>query len=234
MTTEVQHTDVAAYALGLLEEDDRRAFEAHVADCTLCAAEIGDFAGMADILDDVAPVEPEGGGGELIDLLRRRKTAERGRRRRTTLLGAAAGVALLAGGALTGALTAGETKHPMAMPGHSSSFDDVFSTGEKVAGADAATGVTGMVAMRRKGWGTDIGMELSHVRGPLVCKLVAVSKTGERRTVTEWSVPPKGYGVPGSPASLQVHGGTAIDRADLARFDVQVDGSGRTLLSIPV
>jgi hypothetical protein len=40
----------------------------------------------------------------------------------------------------------------------------VFSIGEKVSGADAATGVTGMVAMRAKGWGTDIGMELSHVK----------------------------------------------------------------------
>ena len=50
----------------------------------------------------------------------------------------------------------------------------------------------------------------------------------------EWRVPPKGYGVPGSPASLQVHGGTAVDRADLARFDVRVEGSDRTLLSIRV
>jgi hypothetical protein len=122
----------------------------------------------------------------------------------------------------------------MALPGHSSSFDDVFSTGEKVADADAATGVKGMVAMRTKGWGTDIGMDLGHVRGPLVCKLVAVSKAGERRTVTEWGVPPEGYGFPGAPSSLQVHGGTAIGRADFARFDVQVEGSGRTLLSIPV
>ena len=228
MTTQVQHTDVAAYALGLLEEDDRRAFEAHVAECALCAAEIGDFAGIAGILDDVTPVETN--DDELTGLLRHRRTAGRRRRRRTALLGAAAGVALLAGGGLTGALTA---DRPAAMPGHGS-FDDVFSTGEKVSGADAETGVTGTVAMRTMGWGTDIGMELSHVKGPLVCRLVAVSTTGERRTVTEWGVPPRGYGFPGSPPSLQIHGGTAAGRTELARFDVQVEGSGRTLLSIPV
>ncbi|MDN3358238.1 zf-HC2 domain-containing protein [Actinomadura sp. DC4] len=233
MTTDVQHTDVAAYALGLLEEDDRRAFEEHLGDCEVCAAEMREFAGMAAILEDVPPTGPPDADGELIDLLHRRKTAERARRRRTALLGAAAGVALLAGGGLTGALAAGQSTHTAAMPGHSS-IDDVLSTGEKIARTDASTGVTGTVAMRSKGWGTDIGMELSHVRGPLVCKLVAVSKTGERRTVTEWSVPPKGYGVPGSPASLKVHGGTALGRADLARFDVQEEGSGRTLLSIPV
>jgi anti-sigma factor RsiW len=235
MTTEVQHTDVAAYALGLLDEDDRRAFEAHLAECTLCAAEFGDFAGMAELLDDVSPVEPADDGGEVIGMLRRRKTAERARRRRTALLGAAAGVTLLAGGGLAGGLTAGSAGPTRAaMPSHSSSFNDVFSAGEKLTGADAATGVRGMVAMRATGWGTDIGMELSHVKGPLVCTLVAVSRTGERRTVTEWGVPPQGYGFPGTPPSLQVHGGTAMDRADLARFDVEVEGSGRTLLSIPV
>jgi hypothetical protein len=61
-----------------------------------------------------------------------------------------------------------------------------------------------------------------------------VSRAGERRTVTEWSVPPRGYGFSGTPASLRVHGGTVVGRADLARFDVQVEASGRTLLSIPV
>mgnify|MGYP001329640511 CR=1 FL=1 len=30
MSSPVEHTDVGAYALGLLEEDDRRAFEAHL------------------------------------------------------------------------------------------------------------------------------------------------------------------------------------------------------------
>jgi hypothetical protein len=243
MTTEVEHTDVAAYALGLLEESDRRAFEAHLAHCSLCAEELGDFTVMADLFEDVPPIETVSAeediaGGQLIDMLRHRKVAERSRRRGTAILGAAAGIVLLAGGAVAGGLAVGDDPAPPvpgAMPGHAASLDEVFKVGEKVAGTNASTGVTGMVAMQSKGWGTDIGMELSKVRGPLVCKLVAVTKTGKRRTVTEWSVPPKGYGLPGSPMkSLQVHGGTAVSRADLARFDVQIEGSGRTLLSIPV
>ena len=238
MTTEVQHTDVAAYALGLLEEDDRRAFEAHLTQCTLCTEELGDFAGMAAVFADVPPLtdEEDAAGGRIDDLLRRRGPAARRRRRGTALLGAAAGVVLLAGGAIAGALTAHDPADPVAkaMPGHSMSVDEVFTSGEKVSAADAKTGVQGTVAMLTAAWGTDVGLELSHVRGPLVCTLVAVSRTGERRTVTDWAVPPKGYGFPGTPASVQIHGGTALVRADIARFDVQVEGGGRTLLSIPV
>ena len=238
MTTDVQHTDIAAYALGLLEEDDRRAFEAHLAQCTLCTEELGDFAGLAAVFADVPPVtdEEDAAGGRVEDMLRRRRQAARSRRRGTAVLGAAAGLVLLAGGAVAGALTANDPADPMAkaMPGHSMSVDEVFTAGEKVSAADAKTGVTGTVAMLSAGWGTDVGLELSQVRGPLVCALVAVSRTGERRTVTDWTVPAKGYGFPGTPASLQIHGGTAFGRADLARFDVQVEGSGRTLLSIPV
>jgi hypothetical protein len=238
MTIEVQHTDVAAYALGLLEEDDRRAFEAHLTQCTLCTGELGDFAGMAAVFADVPPVtdEEDAAGERLDDMLRRRRSAARSRRRGTAVLGAAAGVVLLAGGAIAGALTARDQGDPLAkaMPGHTMSVDEVFTSGEKVAAADARTGVRGTVAMLAAGWGTDVGLELSRVRGPLVCELVAVSRTGERRTVTDWTVPAKGYGFPGTPASLQVHGGTAFARTDLARFDVQVEGGGRTLLSIPV
>ncbi|MGH3376038.1 MAG: anti-sigma factor family protein [Actinoallomurus sp.] len=229
MTAEVAHTDVAAYALDLLDENDRRAFEAHFACCGPCAEELADFAGLAEILRDVPPVGPvaedDVDRGQVIDLPHRR-------RRGTALLGAAAGVLLLAGGALTGAFVAGHSQG--AMGGHSGSFDEVFAAGEKVSASSATTGVAGLVAMRPMGWGTEVGMRLSHLKGPLVCALIAVSRDGVRHTVMEWRVPAQGYGVPGSPESLRVHGGTSVDRADLARFDVRVEGSDRILLRIRV
>lgn len=56
---------------------------------------------------------------------------------------------------------------------------------------------------------------------------VAVAKDGTRHTVTEWRVSPQA-------SSVEVHGGTAISRSDIARFEVAVEGRGRPLLSVPV
>ncbi|MBA9007488.1 zf-HC2 domain-containing protein [Thermomonospora cellulosilytica] len=50
MPDPVEHTDVGAYALGLLEDADRRAFEEHLAGCPACAAELRRLTGAADAL----------------------------------------------------------------------------------------------------------------------------------------------------------------------------------------
>ena len=84
-----------------------------------------------------------------------------------------------------------------------------------------------------KAWGTQVTLDLSKIRGPLECELIAVSATGERRVVSGWFVPAAGYGVSGHPGHLLVAGGTAIHASDLSRLDVIVLG-GRTLVSIPV
>src|SRR5437879_5355068 len=99
----VEHTDVGAYALGLLEDDDRRAFEEHLSDCASCTAELDGLAGMRDLLTGVGPVEgddeqPEDLTGNVTDLIERRRREDRRRRRGTLVIGLAAGVALVAGG----------------------------------------------------------------------------------------------------------------------------------------
>jgi anti-sigma factor RsiW len=55
----VEHTDVGAYALGLLEEDDRRAFEEHLSDCGECSAELDGFSDMRGLLAGIGPVEAD-------------------------------------------------------------------------------------------------------------------------------------------------------------------------------
>ena len=222
-----EHSDVGAYSLGLLEAYDRRAFEDHLAGCSSCAAELAELSPMAELFRGIEPVEAAKQPGEatVTELVRRRAARQRQRTRWQVVLGAAAGIVLLAGGVAVGATTA---------PGHSGpGAAQLTVVGERHSAADPATGMAGTVGLVSKAWGTQVTLDLSKVRGPLDCELVAVSRNGERRVVVGWLVPAVGYGVPGHPGHLVLEGGTAIGRNDLTRVEVDVV-RGRTLLSIPL
>jgi hypothetical protein len=213
------HIDVGAYALGLLEDEDSTAFEAHLARCPSCHAELAEFTPMKALLTGLGPVEDLDG---VADLLSRRAAAIRRRVRWTVAVGAAACVAALGGGLAAGFAVAPNNPPP----------GTAVLAGQLHSATNPQTGVTGTVGLVTKTWGTYVSLDLADVHGPLDCELIAVSKTGERRVVTGWVVGVPGDGVPGHPAHLLVQGGTAISAANLARFDVIVV-NGKTLLSIP-
>lgn len=107
MTSRVEHTDVGAYALGLLDDDDKAAFEEHLATCPPCAAELADLSGVAGALVGIGPLEdlgppPSRGEAEVVDLMRRKRAADRRARRGTIVIGMAAAVTLVAGGLTIG------------------------------------------------------------------------------------------------------------------------------------
>ena len=215
-----EHIDVGAYALGLLEDEDSTAFEAHLARCPSCHAELAEFTPMKALLTGLGPVEDLDG---VADLLSKRAAASRRRVRWTVAVGAAACVAALGGGLAAGFAVAPNNPPP----------GTAVLAGQLHSATNPQTGVTGTVGLVTKTWGTYVSLDLAGVHGPLECELIAVSKTGERRVVTGWVVGVPGDGVPGHPAHLLVQGGTAISAANLARFDVIVV-NGKTLLSIPV
>ncbi|NUO99289.1 MAG: zf-HC2 domain-containing protein [Nonomuraea sp.] len=236
MTAQVEHTDVGAYALGLLEEDDRLAFESHLLSCPSCRFELSDLAGVAGVLNGIAPVEDDGppfseGQAGVVDLLRRKKAADRRTRRGTFLLGMAAAVALAAGGLTVGTqLTAGDTPQVAAGRDHMGPAEQFYADGRPIAGK-GADGVSGGLVVESKGWGTHAALKLSGVKGPLECELVSVARSGQRRVMTGWAVPAPGYGVPGSPDPLYTHGGSALPLKEIDRFEV-VTRTGRTLLTV--
>jgi hypothetical protein len=243
MSSPVEHTDVGAYALGLLEDDDRRAFEAHLRQCGQCRAELQQMQGAAGILHNLrgttttgvfppapaAPGDPEDGfgtrvapggvpGGKGTDELGRR----RARRRWRYVVGSAAAAALLAAGVVVGSVIGEENPEVPAQ-----------AWTESHSGRNAANGASGVVRLQNKQWGTRVELELSDIRGPKRCRLEAVSRSGKRSVVMGWRVPPKGYGVPGSPDPLIAEGGTALSPQDVSRFEVRLEGGG-TLLTIPM
>jgi hypothetical protein len=215
-----EHTDVGAYALGLLEDQDRAAFEAHLETCDACRAELESLSPVGVLLRGMEPVQLADDVSPPVDLLQRRAAVSRRRRSTLLIVSAAACVALLGGGIALGLASApNQTQSAL--------------TGQVHSASNPANGAAGIVGLVAKGWGTQVQLDLAGVKGPLECQLIAISKSGERRTVTGWFVPAPGDGVPGHPAHLLVQGGTSIALGNLARFEVTV-ASGQVLLTIPV
>lgn len=222
------HTDVGAYALGLLEPHDRRAFEEHLAGCPACAAELAELSGMKDLLSGIGPVgAPDEGPGDagVTDLVRRRALAQRRGLRRNTLLAAAAAVILLAGGAGVGFAVRSQSPAPaspvtlVTIPVHN---------GPKAVGVNPRTGVTGTVGLVSKPFGTQVTLDLAKIKGPKECQMVAVSKTGQRFVIATWFLPPVDFGGPTHPAHLHLVGWTTIKTGDLAHIDVDLVTGGAT------
>ncbi|MFB4297046.1 anti-sigma factor family protein [Actinomadura sp. NTSP31] len=232
MSSQVEHTDVGAYALGLLEADDRRAFEAHLRACGFCQAELREMGSMAEALSGIGPAEaeppgePAGPPAPVIDLVRRKQARDRRVRRVAYAAGAAAAAALVAAGVGVGTTLGGDD-------GQKAPPQAQAIVGERHQATDARTGASGTVGLVNKKWGTQVTFELAKVKGPLRCHLEAVSTSGARTVVGGWRVPAPGYGVPGSPKPLTMQGATALSRDEISRFQVVVDGGG-TLLTIPV
>jgi len=220
-----KHIDLGAYALGLLNDQDKADFEAHLATCPACAAEMATLTPVAELLKGLDPIEEPGDAAipePPVDLLRRRAQVSRRRRRWQVAAGAAACVAALGGGLAAGITTASGTA-PLAPA----------LAGQLHKASDASTGATGTVGLVAKTWGTQVTLDLAGVHGPVECQLIAVARNGQRKVVTGWLVPAPGDGVPGHPAHLLVQGGTAIPLSTLARFEVIII-NGPTLLTIPV
>jgi hypothetical protein len=220
-----EHTDVGAYALGLLEAADRQAFEEHLAGCPACQAELDELSGMKGLLTGIGPVEgpaAEPGEDEVVDLVRRRAESQRRHTRRQVLLSAAAGVALLAGGVGVGLAVAGQPSSQVTQHG-----------GQTISAVDKQTGVHGKVTLVAKPFGTQVTLDLAKIHGPKECRMVAVSATGQRFVIATWFLPPVNFGSPAHPAPLNLVGWTTIKRSDLSRIDVTLV-SGPTLVSMHV
>lgn len=242
-TQPVQHTDAGAYALGVLDAADAARFEEHLADCDRCAAELEDLMGLQPLLAEAGESvsDPEAltavpGPGVLDSLLEEVGAVRRTRYRRRLYLVAAAAALVVGGPVATYALTSGG---PEEAPEHPASYArTMYEHGEKAGTVDPVTKVAASVSMERKPWGTHVALKLANVKGPLACDLVAVGKSGAEQTVTTWAVPAGGYGLKDGAAKwnrepLYTHGGSAMNRSHIDRFEVRTL-DGKRLAAIKV
>jgi hypothetical protein len=254
-TPDSRHLDVAAYALGVLDNFDTDRFERHLAYCDVCAAELERLLPAVSALSEVdaeafLPAEQIVRDGALLDRLLDQVSREREQARVQRLLSVAAAVAVLvmvavgaaiAGerwaaerpGATSGDRTAGVLAEPSAAEPRPSSSETPavkhFSATDPVSGAHLE------VDLEAQPWGTQLSLVLSHVTGPLDCQLYALDRTGTRTVVATWEVDRQGYGTVGHPEPLLVPAGTALARSELVRLLVRAvapDGSASELVAV--
>lgn len=233
-----EHETVGAYALGILDDAEATAFEAHLATCAWCAQQLDELAGMEPLMAALADLPGTGTpavaqslsakpGPRLVDALVDEVAERRAAKRRRNLYLVGAAAALIVGGPFAAVATTsgGDDGSRPLRAGVSPAQAAFEEMGEKITATDPATEVTATVAMEEKAWGTHAVLRLKNVTGPRKCSLIAVGRDGERETVTSWSVPDWGYGVPDAKNDraeqpLYVHGGAAFAPDQIDHFEV--------------
>jgi hypothetical protein len=258
--TQEQHFDVAAYALGVLDEHDASRFEDHLIECPACAVELESFLQVADILADVdadALVATEDSRRDGLVLKKMigevRKERRRANSRRLYSLAAAVVVfamlsigALFAGGKWLGTdqpqqgPVAQRSSGPTALDplpvGNGTGIGGTPLAGEVVSGTDTRSGVRLDAGLESKDWGTQVQFAVANIKGPLTCRLVAVRTDGTTEVLSTWTVGEKGWGTAAQPEPLLLQGVTALPRAEIAHVQVQsigANGAADTLVTAP-
>jgi len=186
---------VGAYVLGVLEPDDRREAERHLADCPACAAELAEFRGLTAYLDRVpageVTAEPVTPSPELFS----RVAAEVRRppqRRWVVTAAAASAVGVLALGGLTWA-----------------GIHEDSAVRTATAGAVQVT-----VKAEGRNEGTKLGVTVAGLERGQECTVVVVDESGDRAAAGDWTVP-------GGRVSFDTW--TAVPPDDLSSVVLQVD-----------
>lgn len=254
------HMDVAAYALGVLDEHDTERFEEHLATCWACAAELETMVPVVGLLSGI--------DGETMTALEQTQTdpalldrtlvAVRAHRRKTRfrqMLATAAAVVVFGG--LTGvgfanvvddsrspdvlaeptpsALTGPPDPGP-AQSGRGTGGNEKFE-GEPTSVTDPSTGVEADFWVAQKDFGTRVNFSLGKLPGPRVCRLVVVRKNNTSEVISTWSVPPGGYGTNTNTTQLEIGAATATPTDEIKHFQVQsvdVNGVASPLVTIPM
>lgn len=225
MTHECHDVLLGAYSMGVLDDQEAAAVEAHLAGCAACHRELAELNETRDRLAEAPPeafLEPSGDAPE--DLLLRRTLrsvrANRPRRSHTRLLVAAtvaAAVLGLGGGVLIG--------------GHDGIPTAPASVTARPAGVRTATGANPAGGARltasvlpANGW-VRVKVRMTGVPPGVECRIVVTAKDGSTRPAGSWRTsaaadPPV------------VDGAAAVAPADVAAVTVATAG-GEPLVTVP-
>jgi anti-sigma-K factor RskA len=223
--------DLGVLVLGALDPAEREAVEAHVAECSSCAAIVAELAPLPGLLKrvdttslDLGAPPPEileralaqiqaedaaqaGSAGAVVTPIKSRK---RGWFVAGASLAAAAAVAF-------GVLVFVNQTNTQPNKGVTAS--------QVVAGTDKSTGVSARVVMAPATGGTSLSLSVSGVEQGERCQLVAIGRDGKRDVTSTWVVMYR-YGV-------KINTGTSMKINQIKRLDITTP-EGDVLLQMPV
>ncbi|AZP21826.1 zf-HC2 domain-containing protein [Streptomyces aquilus] len=203
MRSQERHRDVAAYALGVLDEADAFRFEDHLMECPRCAADVTEFGPITRQLllyrrstpQFVHPMTQP--GPRLLDRLLSEVGARHRAGRRRFLCAVAATVAFaVAGPGLVVLAGGGESA-------------------VRIDATDARSGVWAQVTAEDYTSGSQLELKVKDGAGPRTCRLVIVGTNGSEETVTTWSVPRH------DARELTMQGSSSLHPDQIARYEVR-------------
>lgn len=219
-------TLLGAYSLGILDADEQRAVDEHLAECPRCRSELAELTATAGLLAAV-PADMVSADVRAEDDLVLRRTlravrAERSAGRLRRLTSIAASIVLLAAVSAGVGVVVGRGSAPKA------SVEALPPGTIQRAAADPATGARANATVTpAKGW-IRLSVKVEGVAQGQRCKLIAVSKTGVREVAGSWVVSEKG-----AAEGTDVGGAAAIPLDQLASLEV-VTFAGDRLVAVPV
>jgi hypothetical protein len=231
---------LGGYSLGILDAEEKRAVDDHVAHCAECQVELTEVNEAKELLallppdeakslfaEDSTPIQTVPLSEDLV--LRRTLRAVRAERngarvRRLSLV--AAGVAVLVGAPVASGYVVGD--RPTEAPPVASASPAATPGGRLVTATDPTTGVAASVNLVPAGNWMRFAVKVKGVDPGERCKIIAISKDGKEQVAGSWVIgqKPPPVNAPGVPGSA------AIAPADLAAVAVETE-SGRRLVTVP-
>ncbi|SCL22402.1 Putative zinc-finger [Micromonospora rhizosphaerae] len=245
------HLDVAAYALGVLDQQDTERFEEHLATCWACAAELETMVPVVGLLSGIdgetmTALEQTHTDPALLDRTLMAVRLDRRRARFRQLLATAAAVVVfggVSGVGIAGIAGIGDERVPYAEPTLTTPVtappSDVPADpndpniggneqeGEQHDATDPTTGVKTTMWLTSKEYGTRIDLQLAKLPGPRTCRLVVIRKNSTTEVISTWAVPGGGYGTNSNQLPLELTASTSAGRDDIEKIQVQsIDAKG--------
>ncbi|MER7900439.1 zf-HC2 domain-containing protein [Streptomyces sp. NPDC096046] len=199
-----RHRDVAAYALGVLDEAEAFRFEDHLMECPRCAAEVTEFGATTRQLmlyrratprfvHPVAQPGPRMLDGLLAEVATRRRAG-----RRRLMFALAASVVLAA-----------------SVPGIAMMAEGSAEERLTVAATDARTGVWAQVTTEDEESGSQVELKVKGASASRPCHLVIVGHDGTEETATSWHGP----GHDDEPDTMMAS--SSMHPEDIARYEIR-------------